>query len=307
VRILAIFGPTAVGKTEVAVELADLLRARGEQPVAVSADAFQIYAGLDVLTAKPSPEQLARLEHRLISFVPVNEEFSVGQFAERAHDEIDRLIEQRCRPIVVGGTGLYLRAMLAELDLKPPPRAGVREDVERELVELGLKALHSQLPSETADAVHPRDRKRLVRALELERMGEQSHRSSEQLWSQELRKPTALFGIVMERTAIAERISGRVERMLDSGAIADVELALERGASKTARKAIGFKEIEGLLAGELDRDAAAERIERRQRQYVRRQNTWMRKLTGVESIDRTGLSAREVAVGILDRLSVDTG
>jgi tRNA dimethylallyltransferase len=307
VRIVAIFGPTAVGKTEVAVELADLLRARGEQPVAVSADAFQIYAGLDVLTAKPSPGQLARLEHRLISFVPVSEEFSVGQFAERAHDEIDRLIDQRCRPIVVGGTGLYLRAALAELDLKPPPRAGVREDVERELVELGLKALHSQLPSETADAVHPRDRKRLVRALELERMREQSHRSSEQLWSQELRKPTSLFGIVMERTAIAERIAGRVERMLDSGAIADVEVALERGASKTARKAIGFKEIEGLLAGELDRDAAAERIERRQRQYVRRQTTWMRKLTGVESIDRTGLSAREAAVGILDRLSVDTG
>jgi tRNA dimethylallyltransferase len=302
VQVLAIFGPTAVGKTELAVELADLLRERGEQPVAVSADAFQVYVGLDALTAKPSAEQLARLEHRLISFVPVNEPFGVAQFGERASTEIDRLVEQQCRPIVVGGTGLYLRAALAELDLKPPPEPGLREEVERELGELGLKALHSQLPAETADAVHPRDRKRLVRALELERMGEEPYRSSDQLWSDELSRPTALFGIVMEREAIAERISKRVDEMLEAGVIDEVELALERGASKTARKAIGFKEVEAVLATQIDRAEAAERIKRRHRQYVKRQTTWMRKLAGVELIDRTSLSARETAVSILDRL-----
>jgi tRNA dimethylallyltransferase len=138
-------------------------------------------------------------------------------------------------------------------------------------------------------------------------MGQEPYRDSEQLWSGKLRRPTALFGIVMERSALAKRISERVEQMLDQGAIGEVELALERQASKTARKAIGFKEIEAVLADEIDRDQAAERIERRQRQYVRRQTTWMRKLAGVELIDRTSLSAREAAMSILDRLSTTVG
>jgi tRNA dimethylallyltransferase len=300
--VVAIFGPTAVGKTEVAVELAKLLRARGEEPVAVSADAFQVYEGLDALTAKPAEDELADLEHRLISFVPVSESYSVAQFAERAHAEIDELVEQGSRPIVVGGTGLYLRAALTELDLKPPPQPGLREELELELQELGLKALHAQLPTETAAAIHPSDRKRVVRALELERMGEEPHAGSDQLWSESLRRPAALFGLLMDREALATRIEARVEAMLDAGALEDVELAIERGASKTARKMIGFKELEAVLAGDIARDEAAERIARRHRQYVRRQITWMRKLAGVELIDRAAATAGEVAASMLDRL-----
>jgi tRNA dimethylallyltransferase len=302
VTLVAIFGPTAVGKTEIAIELADLLRGRGERPVAVSADAFQVYEGLETLTAKPSADQLARLEHRLISFVAIDRAFSVAQFAEHAHDEIDQLVEQGCRPLVVGGTGLYLRASLTNLDLKPPPDPGLREQLEQELLELGLKALHSQLPSDTADAVHPRDRKRIVRALELERMGEEPYATSDQLWSMDLRRPTVLFGLVMGREALAERISKRVDEMLAAGLVDEVELALERGASKTARKAIGFKEAEAVIRGELSREEAGDEIKRRHRQYVRRQLTWMRKLPGVELIDRTTLTAGEAAAGMLHRL-----
>src|SRR5207253_7833743 len=106
--VIAIFGPTAVGKTEVALEVAEILRARGEQPVAVSADAIQVYEGLDTLSAKPSAAELERLEHRLMSFVSVDREYSVGEFATAAHLEIDALLEASARPIVVGGTGLYL-------------------------------------------------------------------------------------------------------------------------------------------------------------------------------------------------------
>jgi tRNA dimethylallyltransferase len=302
VPAIAIFGPTGVGKTEIAVELAELLHERGERPVAVSADAFQVYEGLEQLTAKPSAEQLARLEHRLVSVVPVDEPFSVAQYAELAHAEIDRLADEGYRPIVVGGTGLYIRAALTDLDLKPPPDPGLREQLEDELLELGLKALHSQLPSETADAVHPNDRKRIIRALELERMGEEPYTTSDQLWSNALRRPASLFGIVMDREALGHRLAGRVDAMLDAGMVDEVELALERGASKTARKAIGFAEAEGVLNGELDLAGAAERIKRRHRRYVRRQLTWMRKLAGVELIDRTALSARETAAVILQRL-----
>lgn len=303
--LVALFGLTAVGKTEIAIELAELLRARGEQAVAVSADAFQVYEGLDALTAKPSAEEVARLEHRLISFVPVSETFSVAQFAERAHAEIDGLVEQGYRPIVVGGTGLYLRAALTDLDLKPPPEPGLREEIEQELLELGLKALHSQLPSDTADAVNPRDRKRIVRALELERMGEEPYTSSDQLWSTELRRPAVVFGVAMDRDALAARISERVDRMLAGDLVVEVELAIERGASKTARKAIGFGEAEAVLGGELTREQAADRIKRRHRQYARRQLTWMKKLSGVTVLDRTKLGAAEAAASILQRLSTN--
>jgi tRNA dimethylallyltransferase len=299
---VAIFGPTGVGKTEIAVELAELLRGRGERPVAVSADAFQVYEGLERLTAKPSADQLALLEHRLVSAVTVDAEFSVAQYAELAHAEIDRLAGEGCRVIVVGGTGLYIRAAVTDLDLKPPPEPGLREQLEAELMELGLKALHSQLPTETADAVHPNDRKRIIRALELERMGQEPYSSSDQLWSSALRRPASLFGIVMEREALGRRLGVRVDAMIEAGIVEEVELALERGASKTARKAIGFAEAEAVLRGELDLNAAAERIKRRHRSYVRRQLTWMRKLAGVELVDRTALSAGEAAAAILQRL-----
>jgi tRNA dimethylallyltransferase len=300
--ILAIFGPTGVGKTEVALELADLLRERGEDPAAVSADAYQVYEGLAELVAKPGGAELERLEHRLVSVVPVEQEFSVAQFAARAHEEIDALLKAGRRPIVVGGTGLYLRAALTELDLKPPPGTGLREQIECELSELGVEALHSRLPRELARTVHPNDRKRIVRALELERMGERAYDRSDQLWSAQLRRPAALFGIVMERELLDKRLADRVERMLAGGAVEEVENALERGASRTARKAIGFEELIAHLRGEAGLDEVAERITRRHRQYVRRQLTWMRKLAGIELVDRTSSDARATATAILERL-----
>lgn len=116
-RILAIFGPTGVGKTGVAIELAELLRARGEDSVAISCDALQVYEGLGTLTGVASVEEQARLEHRLVGFVPVTEPFSVGDYMALAHEELDWALAAGRRPIVVGGTGLYLRAALANLSL----------------------------------------------------------------------------------------------------------------------------------------------------------------------------------------------
>jgi tRNA dimethylallyltransferase len=121
-EVLAIFGPTGVGKTGVAIEVAKILRERGEDPVAVSCDALQVYQGLERLTGAATAEQRARLEHRLVGFVPVTEPFSVGDYMRLAHDEIDAALEARRRPMVVGGTGLYLRAAIAELSLvRVPP------------------------------------------------------------------------------------------------------------------------------------------------------------------------------------------
>lgn len=123
-RVIGIFGPTGVGKTGVAIALAELLRERGEEPVAVNCDALQVYEGLEVLTGTATVEEQARLEHRLLGFVPVTEDFSIGDYMPLAHREVDAALEAGRRPIVVGGTGLYLRAALAELSLaKVPPES----------------------------------------------------------------------------------------------------------------------------------------------------------------------------------------
>ncbi len=293
-QILALFGPTGVGKTAVAVALAELLRVRGEDPVAVSADALQVYAGLETLTGVASPGERAALEHRLVSFLPVDATFSAGQYAELAHAEIDGLLAAGRRPIVVGGTGLYLRAALTELDLRPPPPEGAREHWTAELEKRGAPALHAQLAARAgwaAAGIDPNDRQRIVRALESLDGGElEPPEGPSQLWSEELRRPTVLAGLTMEREALYERIDARVDEMLAAGAGEEVRRAHGAGASVTARKALGFEE---LLAGEV------EAMKRRTRNYAKRQLTWMRKLAGVRTIDVTGRSPAGVAGEIL--------
>jgi tRNA dimethylallyltransferase len=293
-EVLALFGPTAVGKTAVAIALAELLRERGEDPVAVSADALQVYRGLEILTGVPSAAERAALEHRLVSFLPLDASFSAGQYAALAHAEIDALLGAGRRPIVVGGTGLYLRAALSELDMRPPPPEGVREHWTGELQAHGSRALHALLARRAAWAaqkIDPNDAHRVVRTLELLDAGElEPPEGHSQLWSSELRRPTLLVGLVMEREALYERIDARVTQMLAAGAREQVLRAHEAGASDTARRALGFEE---LLAGDV------ERMRRRTRNYARRQLTWMRKLAGVHVIDASDRDAASVASEVL--------
>ncbi len=292
--VIALFGPTGVGKTAVAVALAQLLRAQGEDPVAVSADALQVYAGLETLTGAASPAEQALLEHRLLSLVPLDASFSAGQYAELAHAEIDDLLAAGRRPIVVGGTGLYLRAALAELDLRPPPPEGVRERWQAELERRGPGPLHALLAERApwaAAEIDPNDRQRIVRALELLDLGElEPPEGPSQLWSRELRHPTLLVGLTMERAELYEAIDERVERMLEQGAREEVVRANAAGASETARRALGFQE---LLEGDV------ERMKQRTRNYAKRQLTWMRKLPDVHLIDVGGRTPESVAQEIL--------
>jgi tRNA dimethylallyltransferase len=296
-EVLALFGPTGVGKTEIAIALARRLRARGEDPVAVSADALQVYAGLETLTGAATPAERAALEHRLISFLPVDATFSAGQYAELAHAEIDGLLADGRRPIVVGGTGLYLRAALTELSLRPPPVEGVRERWTAELRERGPEVLHAILVRRApwaAQTIAPTDSQRIVRALELSDSGELEPpgEGPSQLWTSSVRHPTLLAGLVMEREALYRRIDARVDAMIAAGAADEVRAAARAGASPTARQALGFDD---LLAGD------AEAMARRTRNYARRQLTWMRKLADVRTIDVTGRGADDVAGEILAR------
>ncbi len=293
-EVIALFGPTGIGKTEVAIELAARLRGLGERPVAVSADALQVYQGLEVLTGAATVEQQAMLEHRLISLIPVDASFSAGQYAELAHAEIDGLLAAGQRPVVVGGTGLYLRAALTELSLRPPPPEGVRERWLVELQQRGSEALHAVLRQRApwaAAEIEPGDRQRVVRALELLDTGELEPPPAEsELWTAAVRRPTLLIGLVMERQALYARIDARVEAMIAAGAQDEVRRANAAGASVTARKALGF---EDLLVGDV------EAMQRRTRNYARRQLTWMRKLADVRVIDATGQTAGAVAAEIV--------
>jgi tRNA dimethylallyltransferase len=294
VVVLAIFGPTGVGKTAVALAVADRLRRRGEEPVAVNCDSIQVYRGLGALSGAATAEQRKHLEHRLLDFVPVDGEFSAGRFANLAHAEIDQLLVEDRRPIVVGGAGLYLRAALADLDLRPPVPAALREDVERELAARGPEALHGELDPDLANTVHPNDRKRIARLTELQRAGIEPHRSSEGLWTERLRHPTALVGLMIDRDELAERVSERVDAMVAAGAEEEARRAVAASASRTARAAIGFEE---LLAG----DVAA--VKRAHLAYARRQLTWMRKMPGTITIDRSGRGDDELAAEIVAGLT----
>jgi tRNA dimethylallyltransferase len=296
-RIIALFGPTGIGKTALAIALAMRLRAAGEDPVAVSADALQVYAGLETLTGVAAPAERVQLEHRLISFLPLDASFSAGQYAELAHAEIDDLLAAGRRPLVVGGTGLYLRAALTELELRPPPPEGARERWLAELERHGAPALHARLAERApwaATGIDPGDRQRIVRALELLDAGElEPPTGPSQLWSADVRRPTLLVGLVMEREDLYARIDARVERMLAAGVREEVQRAHAAGASGTARKALGFEE---LLSGDI------EGMKRRTRNYARRQLTWMRKLAGIRLLDATSRSPEELAGEIVTEL-----
>ena len=284
--IVALFGPTGVGKTAVAIALADRLRSHGEDPVAVSADALQVYRGLETLTGAATPAEQQRLEHRLLSILPVDAAFSAGRYAELAHREIDELLAAGRRPIVVGGTGLYLRAALAHLDLRPPVPAEIRRRRLHELAQRGPQALHEELRSRAPEAatMASTDSQRIVRALELLDAGH-TPPAGEQLWTEDTRHPTLLAGLTIERAALDARIDERVDEMVAAGAREEVERAAPT-ASTTVSKALGFRE---LLAGDV------EEMKTRTRRYARRQLTWMRKLPNVTLVDVTDRGPGEVA------------
>ncbi|MGA7396381.1 MAG: isopentenyl transferase family protein [Solirubrobacterales bacterium] len=292
-HLVAVFGPTGIGKTGTAIELAALLRERGEDPVAINCDAIQVYEGLETISGAASAEEQRQLEHRLLGFVPLSDEFSAGKYADRAHAEIDGLLAEGRRPILVGGTGLYLRAALAEIAFRPAVPEALRQEVERELEAEGAAALHASLPVEFQEAIHPNDRKRIARTVELIRDGQtpaRNHQGGGDLWTASLRKPSLLFGLAEEDDVPVTKIDRRIDAMAAAGAAAEVERADQGGASRTARAAIGFTEF---LTGDL------ERLKLLHRRYGRRQMTWMRRMEGIRMIERRSRPDRQVAAEIL--------
>ena len=280
--ILAIVGPTAVGKSAVALELGGPLA--GE---IVNADALQVYRGLDVGTAKPTVEDRRRVPHHLLDILEPSEPFSAGEFARRARRAIEEIRGRRRLPILVGGSGLYLRALIEGISPIPAIEPTVRDELRSRLASEGLGALRGELlrlDRATAERLAPGDSQRLLRALEVA-LGTGRPLSS---WIAEA--PVGGGGIAAEwvgltvpRGLLYDRISVRVGRMLADGWVDEVRRLLTSGLSPSAPafQAIGYRELAGHLAGEATLEEATERIVRATRQYAKRQLTWFRRQAAV--------------------------
>jgi tRNA dimethylallyltransferase len=269
--VLAIFGPTASGKSAVAEAIAE--RAPAEP---VSADSAQVYRGLKILTNRPS------VPTHLVGIWDLDHEASVAEYQRLVHHTIDAVLEKGRTPVVVGGTGLYLRAALSSLELPPAPAKGERERWGRLYDRLGATRTHALLAErdpETAERVHPNDRRRVVRALELAETGLSLRPSQDRLWAGETRHPTLLIGLEVRRDVLVERIERRAHAMFESGVQEEVARAIAGPLSSTAAKILGLREV-----AELPRQEAIAALSLRTRQLAAYQRKWMRRLPGLVSV-----------------------
>jgi tRNA dimethylallyltransferase len=289
-EVFAIFGPTASGKSAVAQALADALGTE-----VVSADSMQVYRGLPILTNQPERGT------RLVALWPLDHEASVGEFAGLAQAAIDELVEDRGAAVVAGGTGLYLRAALAELQLPTAVSPAIRTRWEQEYdADPGgvYATLESRDPAAAA-RVHRNDRRRVVRALELAEAGASLAPGDDRLWAEDTRRPTLIAGLELAPDELERRIVERTADMFRKGVVEEVRRALASGAvSRTAGQALGLREI-----AELPPDEAQEAVLQRTRQYAAYQRKWMRRIPGIvmiEAASEPDRPARLVAHEILE-------
>jgi tRNA dimethylallyltransferase len=283
VDVVAIFGPTASGKSAVALEVAELVG--GE---IVSCDAMQLYRGLPILTNQPGAAETARAPHHLIGVWGLDHSGSVAEYAALAHAAIDDVLDRGQVAVVCGGSGLYLRAALAEMPLPPQVPPADRERFEQLYEQEGAGAAHATLAAvdaRAAAAVHPHDRRRVVRALELHAAGSSLAPERDRLWAADARRPTAIVGLDVPARLVASRIALRTEAMFAAGVVEEVRAArAEHRFSATAERIHGLQDVTALLHGDIDQLGAQRQLDVRTRRYAKRQRTWMRRLPDVAMV-----------------------
>jgi tRNA dimethylallyltransferase len=271
-------GPTASGKTAVGLELAGLLDAE-----IISLDSMTIYRDMDIGTAKPTAEHQAAVPHHLIDVVDPTEEYSLSAYVDAAQVKIGEVRGRGREVLFVGGTPLYLKALLRGIFAGPPADWEFRRQVQQEVREVGTLALHERLRQVdplSAARLHPNDVRRIVRALEVHRLTGQPI-SHLQLQFDERSEADRVFVLDWPRARLRQRIEQRVESMFSHGLVEEVQglLAKYGQLGRTARQAVGYRETLALLQGQYEQPEAARRIESRTNQFVRRQWTWFRSLS----------------------------
>lgn len=300
---IAVVGPTAVGKSAIAEEIA--VRRGGE---IVSADSMQVYRGMDIGTAK-TPAAERRVPYHCIDRVAPGEAYSAALFQRDARSAIDDILARERLPVVVGGTGLYLRAALDEFDFPAGQLDGeLRARLEQRAEAEGAAALHAELAEadpEAAARIHPNNVRRTIRALEMLSLGRPYSSQAAGFRARTDHYPgTSYLGLTMERAALYERIDARVDAMVDAGLLAEVEGLLEGGYrdALTAMQAIGYKELLPVVDGAASLGEAVEQIKQASRRYAKRQLTWLRADARIRWLDVTGLSPEHATEAALDLL-----
>ena len=276
--VVVIVGPTAVGKSRIAVEVA-----KAFETEVLTADSRQVYRGMDVGTDKPAPEERQGIPHRLIDLVGPDESFNAGLYRRQAIDEIERLYRNRRLPLVVGGTGLYVRTLLKGLCDAPPTDPIVRAALKQEAEDQGHDRLYARLVEVdpvAASRLHPRDESKVLRALEVyqlsgRRMSEfqQEHGFAERPFS------TLMIGLNRDRDALYRRIEERIDWQLAHGLIEETKQLLDQGYQRdsAAMKGLGYRQVAEHLAGAYDSAEMVRRFKRDTRRFSKRQMTWFRK------------------------------
>ena len=288
-RIWAVVGATGTGKSELALQLAEALRARGNPAEIVNADAMQLYRGMDIGTAKLSPAERRGIPHHLFDVREVTEEAAVAWYQPLARASIQAIHERGGDAILVGGSGLYVSSVV--FDFRFPPRdAAVRARLEAELEESGAGVLFARLQQQdpvTAQRIDPKNGRRIVRALEVLEQGGATHGAAlpekPELWHPE----TRILGMHTERETLVERLDRRVERMWADGMLDEVaalrRAGLERGV--TASRAIGYAQALAQLRGDITEQQAIAETQALTRRYARRQVSWFKRYPGIEWLD----------------------
>jgi len=282
-------GPTASGKTEVAVVLADLLDAE-----IISLDSMAVYRGLDIGTAKPPPELRRRVSHHLIDLVDPAEEFSVAQYVELAECAVREIFARGRTALFVGGTPLYLKSLLRGLFRGPPADWEFRRQVETELQSAGNEALHRRLQQVdplSATRLHPNDTRRIVRALEVYRLtGQPISHLQMQFDEGRPARECRVFVLERSRKELHQRIETRVQTMFAKGLIDEVRglMDREKPLGRTASQAVGYREVMQHLRGRQTLEQTQEQVVARTRRFAKRQMTWFRSLCECRFLPVTG-------------------
>ena len=302
-RIICVVGPTASGKTKLAVQLAKTYD--GE---VVSCDSMQIYRHMDIGTAKPTPEEMEGVRHHLIDIIEPGEDFSVGKYVQLADACVQDILSRGKTAVIAGGTGLYVDSLISGRTFAPVPQTGKREALEAQMREAGgeamLEALRAVDP-EAAQRLHPADEKRIIRALEVyEETGKTITQHNLETQAIPPRYRPVWLGLdYADRAVLYRRIDLRVDLMLQAGLLDEIRALLALGVSPaaTAMQAIGYKEFFGALDGSCTLEEAAELCKQRSRNYAKRQLTWFRRnpeirwlrLTGQEDFSAVLAAARQ--------------
>jgi len=300
-----IVGPTASGKTSVALELAGNIT-HGDQAGGeiISLDSMQLWRGMDIGTAKPTAEERRRVRHHLIELLEPSESFSVARYVEAAQAAVAEIAGRGRVPLFVGGTALYLKALLAGLFEGPSADWALRAELRRIAAEHGPAHLHERLQSVdpgTAQRLHPNDLRRIVRALEVyEKTGTPISELQRQWSAQRSGRQPPIFGIARDRAGLYDRINRRVDEMMQGGLLDEVRRLLTMNPGREARQALGYRELIAHLAGEIPSlDEAVGLIKRNTRRFAKRQLTWFRAFTGIIWIEmRPGDSPQSAATRI---------